>query len=524
MEHVLAWEKELTRKDGSRVPILLGVTLLEGKKQEALCFVLDISTQKETEQQLKQAKEAADAASKSKSAFLANMSHEIRTPMNAVIGMTDLVLHSELAPEQREYLQVVADSADSLLQLINDILDFSKIEADKLELEQIEFRLRDAINGVLKSLAVQAHQKSIEIVCQVASDVPDFVKTDLNRLRQILINLVGNSIKFTEAGEIVIKVEREHHAAADDDDGLHLIFSVKDTGIGMPHERLEHIFEPFEQLEQTMTRRFKGTGLGLSITSQLVGLMGGRIWCESEVTLGTTFFFTTIIQAIEEAEDEFDPEVISKFRQLRVLAVDDNASSRASLEEMFESWGLQLHTSHNAVSTIEMLQQDPFDIVLIDAHMPVTDGFTLAEQLKAADFEIAIPDIFIMLTSGDPPRDIARCEELGATAYLMKPINPSELFDTLIAYVGGDKISCEPYIPYDEEPPSSGALNILLVEDSVYNQKLAVGLLKKKGHQITVAGNGRIALDILKKESFDLILMDVQMPEMDGTRSNPGDP
>ncbi|VAX39359.1 BarA sensory histidine kinase (= VarS = GacS) [hydrothermal vent metagenome] len=505
-----AWEKELVRKDGSHVPILLGVTLLEGKKQEALCFVLDISSQKETERQLKKAKEAADAASKSKSAFLANMSHEIRTPMNAIIGMTDLVLHSELAPEQREYLQVVAGSAESLLQLINDILDFSKIEADKLELDEIEFRLRDTINGVLKSLAVQAHQNAIEIVCQFANNVPDFVEADLNRLRQILINLVGNAIKFTESGEVVVKVEREEHL----DDKLHLLISVKDTGIGIPQKRLAHIFEPFEQLEQSMARRFGGTGLGLSITSRLVELMGGRIWCESKEGEGTTFYFSSVIEAL--GDDSVDPDLISQIHQLRVLAVDDNASSRTALKEMFRSWDIELDTSATAEAAIKMLQENDYDIFLIDAHMPDTDGFMLVEQIKKTISKNRLPAIFIMLTSGDPPRDIARCEELGAAAYLMKPINPSELFDTLIAFVGGDKILSESPVPYEQSFPSQATLKILLVEDSVYNQKLAVGLLKKTGHHTTVAENGRVALELLKNETFDLVLMDVQMPEMDG--------
>ncbi len=507
-----AWEKELTRKDGSRVPILLGVTLLEGNNQEALCFVLDISTQKETEQQLKKAKEAADAASKSKSAFLANMSHEIRTPMNAVIGMTDLVLHSELAPEQREYLQVVAESAESLLQLINDILDFSKIEVGKLELEEVEFRLRDAINGVLKSLAVQAHSKAIEIVCQVDHDVPDLVSTDLNRLRQILINLVGNAIKFTPSGEVVIKVEKQHHI----NNKLHLLISVTDTGIGIPQKRIKHIFEPFEQLEQSMARRFGGTGLGLSITSRLVELMGGRIWCESTEEQGATFFFTSVINAIADCPDEIDPEVTSQLEQLRVLAVDDNESSSNSLAEMFESWNINLQTSDSAANAIDKLHESEFDIILIDAHMPHVDGFELVEQMKGTTFGFELPAIFIMLTSGDPPGDIARCEELGAAAYLMKPINPSELFDTLIAFVGGEKLSSAQFTAYEAEPSASGVLKILLVEDSVYNQKLAVGLLKKKGHSITVAENGKVALKFLKNQTFDLVLMDVQMPEMDG--------
>ena len=507
-----AWEKELVKKDGSRVPILLGVTLLEGKSQEALCFVLDISTQKEAERQLKKAKEAADAANKSKSSFLANMSHEIRTPMNAIIGMTDLVLHSELAPEQREYLQVVAGSAESLLQLINDILDFSKIEAGKLELEQIEFRLRDAINGVLKSLAVQAHQQAIEIVCQVANDVPDIVIADLNRLRQVLINLVGNAIKFTESGEIVVKVIREDHL----DDNLHLVISVRDTGIGMQQEQLAHIFEPFEQLEKSMARRFGGTGLGLGITSRLVELMGGRIWCESEKGVGTTFFFTSVIQAIADDSQQINPAIISQLHHLKVLAVDDNAASLSSLNEMFQSWDITLQTAQTADAAITILQDNKYDIFLIDAHMPQTDGFKLVEQIKETTPKDELPAIFIMLTSGDPPRDIARCEELGAAAYLMKPINPSELFDTLIAFVGGDKLTSEPLHLEEQTTSDVGSLNVLLVEDSVYNQKLAVGLLKRRGHVATVADNGRLALQILSEQSFDVVLMDVQMPEMDG--------
>ncbi len=509
------WEKEYIRKDGSRIPVLVGVTALSEHWQEAISFIVDMTKQKQAEAELQVALDAADAANRAKGQFLANMSHEIRTPMNAIIGMTELVLDTTLSREQREYLSIVLESAEALLKLINDILDFSKIEAGRLEVEQTEFGLRDCVGGAIKALAVQAHQQGLELISDIAVDLPERVVGDQVRLRQILVNLVGNAIKFTGEGHVIVRVEPE--SATDDELRIHV--AVSDTGEGIPADKLEHVFEAFEQLDSSMARKFGGTGLGLAISARLVQLLGGRIWCESELGEGTTFHFTARFEPLplEQSSDQIAP---SSLAGLRILVVDDNPANCRAIRETAQSWQLQPDVSDSAAAAMRIVEQAidtgrPHDLYLIDAHMPQTDGFHLCEALMN-NKSLTKPTIIMMLSPGDRSADVARCDHVGATAYLMKPLNQSELLDTMLAVLDQDGSQLQVAEEHPQLPFDVGPLNVLLVEDSPYNQKLALGHLKKQNHIVTVAQNGVEAVAAARDHKFDLILMDIQMPEMDG--------
>jgi len=507
------WEKEYIRKDGTRVPVLVGVTNLGGPWKESLCFVLDMTAQKQAEAQLHAAKEAADLANRAKSEFLANMSHEIRTPMNAVIGMTELVLDSKLQGEQREYLGMVLESAESLLSIINDVLDFSKIEAGRMDIETIAFDLHECVGDTMKSLAVRADKHDVELLSDIRPRVPVAVTGDANRLRQVIVNLVGNAIKFTRQGEVVLTVEVEGEAV----DSSVLRFSVSDTGIGIPNEKLKIIFDAFEQVDSSTTRRFGGTGLGLAISSRLVDLMGGRIWAESELGRGSWFHFTAPFGRPRDMPVETVPIDRESLVGLKVLVVDDNATNRRILQEMLLNWDMRPTTASSAPEAFDAMREarrldDRYALVLTDANMPGTDGFWLVEQIRNdSDLNGAI---IMMLTSGKRPGDIVRCREFGVAAHLLKPLKQSELFDAIAASVGA--------VCSDEQdtdlptPTASVPMHILLAEDSLANQKLAIGLLERLGHSVFVANNGREALAAVEVNAFDLILMDVQMPEMDG--------
>jgi two-component system, sensor histidine kinase and response regulator len=437
------------------------------------------------------------------------------------MGMTELVLDTELTAEQRDYLNTVKASADSMLSVINDILDFSKIEAGRLELDPVSFDLRDLVEDTVRALALRAHEKGLELICDVLPEVPEYMVGDITRIRQVMVNLLGNAIKFTAQGEVELEVALQSESA----EQLHVHFLVRDTGIGIPLDKQKIIFEAFSQADGSTTRKFGGTGLGLTISARLVEAMQGEIWVESAPAKGSSFHFTAVLGVSSESRQIRTLAEAIPLAGIRVVVVDDNLTNRRILTDMLARWGMQPAPAASGLEALAHMRRGvqrgrPFSLVLTDVHMPEMDGFELVKRIHDSP-ELTQP-VILMLTSGDRSDDLARCRKLGVSSYLTKPVRRAELRAAIITAITRDaSLAARSALPSEamdhvKKGLHSSSLHILLAEDNAVNQRVALRILEKAGHQVAVAENGNAALRMLQEQPFDLILMDVQMPEMGG--------